>query len=226
MSADLSNALPLILLGLFLLVVGIWVISRSLRKAKIIEDGAPPLARDVLDEGAQRAQRNQALIDSAPAAAVKVDTVSAAANTQAVAAAPLGTDAEAGPVITPTVATPAPKPAPTQAPAPAQAPAETPATEMGAEIAPELADSPAAAASPDDLARIKGVGPKLVSLLGELGITSYAQIAAWGDADIERVDAQLGRFKGRITRDQWVEQAKLLCAGDEAAFTDKFGRNG
>lgn len=223
MSADLSNALPLILLGLVLLVFGIWVISRALRKAKVIEDGAPPLARDVLDEGAERAQRNQALIDSAPAAVAKADTVSAAANTQAVAAAPLGTDAEAGPVIKPTVAVPAPTPAP------ATEPAETPATEMGAEIAPELADSPAgsaAAASPDDLARIKGIGPKLVALLGELGITTYVQIASWEPADIERIDAQLGRFSGRITRDQWVEQAKLLCAGEEAAFTAKFGRNG
>ena len=219
MPADLSNHLPLILLGLVLLIVGIWVISRSLRKAKVIEDGAPPLARDVLDEGAQRAQRNQALIDSAPAAALKADTVSAAANTQAVAAAPLGTDAEAGPVITPTVAVPAPKPAP--------APADTPAAEMGAEIAPELADSPAAApAAPDDLARIKGVGPKLVALLDEMGITTFAQIAAWQPADIERIDAKLGRFSGRITRDQWVEQAKLLSAGDEAAFSNKFGRNG
>ena len=218
MSAELSNALPLILLGLFLLVVGIWVISRSLRKAKVVEDGsAAPLARDVLDEGAERAQRNQALIDAAPAAVAKADTVSAAANTQAVAAAPLGTDAEAGPGITPTVV----------APAPAPEPAETPATEMGAEIAPELADSPAAATvAPDDLARIKGIGPKLVALLGELGITTYVQIASWEAADIERIDAQLGRFAGRITRDQWVEQAKLLCAGDEAAFTDKFGRNG
>lgn len=219
MSPELSNALPLILLGLFLLVVGIWVIARSLRKAKVIEDGAPPLARDVLDEGAERAQRNQALIDSAPAGVAKADTVSAAANTQAVAAAPLGTDAEAGPVIKPTVSAPAPTPPP------ATEPAETPSTEMGAEIAPELADSPAAAA-PDDLARIKGIGPKLVALLGELGITSYVQIAAWETADVERIDAQLGRFSGRITRDQWVEQAKLLCAGDEAAFTDKFGRNG
>ena len=68
--------------------------------------------------------------------------------------------------------------------------------------------------------------PKLVALLGELGVTSYAQIAAWDAADVERIDAQLGRFKGRITRDQWVAQAQLLAAQDEAGFTEKFGRNG
>jgi predicted flap endonuclease-1-like 5' DNA nuclease len=63
-------------------------------------------------------------------------------------------------------------------------------------------------------------------LLGELGVTSFAQIAAWSDADVTRIDAQLGRFKGRITRDQWIEQARLLSAGDEAGFAAKFGQNG
>ena len=83
-----------------------------------------------------------------------------------------------------------------------------------------------AAAHGDDLTRIKGLGPKLAALLGELGITTYAQIAAWDAAEIERIDAKLGRFSGRITRDQWVEQAKLLAAGDESSFVAKFGQNG
>ncbi|GIX20536.1 MAG: hypothetical protein KatS3mg120_2212 [Erythrobacter sp.] len=65
-----------------------------------------------------------------------------------------------------------------------------------------------------------------MTLLGELGVTSYAQIAAWSEADVARIDAQLGRFKGRITRDQWIEQARLLAAGDEAAFAARFGNNG
>lgn len=210
MPATMSAALPLIILGLVLLVVAVWLLSRAGRKAKVIEDGsAAPLARDVLDEGAARAQRNQALIDAAPAA--------------------VKTTPEP-------VAAPAPTPAPAPVPAPepvaeTPAPAPTPAAELGAEAAPEVAHAPAAVtasgtASADDLARIKGVGPKLVALLGELGITAYAQIAGWSDADVERIDAQLGRFKGRITRDQWIEQAKLLAEGDEATFTDKFGRNG
>lgn len=78
----------------------------------------------------------------------------------------------------------------------------------------------------DDLKRIKGVGPKLVSMLNEQGITTFAQIAAWSDADVERVDASLGRFQGRIARDKWVEQAKLLAAGDESGFSATFGNNG
>jgi predicted flap endonuclease-1-like 5' DNA nuclease len=87
--------------------------------------------------------------------------------------------------------------------------------------------APAAAtvqAPGDDLARIKGVGPKLVALLQGLGVTAFAQIAAWDDADVERIDAQLGAFAGRIRRDNWIEQARLLAEGDTAAYEAKFGK--
>lgn len=172
MSPDLMSYLPLILLGLVALVLGAWVLARMSRRAKVVQDDStPPLARDVLDEGAAPAQRNQALIDAVPAA-VKPEPVT---------------------------------PAPAATPAAASQP------------------SPAGA---DDLTRIKGLGPKLVTLLGGLGITTYAQIAGWSDSDVERIDAQLGRFAGRITRDQWVEQAKLLLAGDENAYAARFGNNG
>ena len=75
----------------------------------------------------------------------------------------------------------------------------------------------------DDLTRIKGLGPKLAATLGELGVARFDQIAAWSDADIDRIDAQLGRFQGRIRRDEWVAQARLLAAGDTAGFQDRFG---
>ncbi len=75
----------------------------------------------------------------------------------------------------------------------------------------------------DDLTRLKGVGPKLAAQLGGMGVTGFAQIAAWDDADIDRIDAHLGRFQGRIRRDGWVEQARLLAAGDTAGFAARFG---
>ncbi|AUX70415.1 hypothetical protein CHX26_13745 [Porphyrobacter sp. HT-58-2] len=194
MSDQFSAALALIVLSLALLIVAVWFLMRANRKAKIVEDGsAPALARDVLAEGAAPAQRNQALIDAAPAVAKAVPAPAPA---------------------------PAPAPEPISQPAPAPEPAPVPAP---------VAEAPAPAPAPvaaDDLSRIKGIGPKLVALLGELGVTSFAQIAGWSDEDITRVDAQLGRFAGRITRDQWVEQARLLSAGDEAGFAEKFGRNG
>ena len=89
-----------------------------------------------------------------------------------------------------------------------------------------VAPAPAAASGADDLLLIKGLGPKIKAQLAELGITSFAQIAAWSEADIDRIDAQLGRFQGRIRRESWVEQARLLAAGDMAGFAQRFGNNG
>jgi len=94
------------------------------------------------------------------------------------------------------------------------------AADMGAtEVAPGLPHLPA-----DDLTRIKGVGPKLSTLLGQLGVTSFAQIAAWTDADLARIDPQLGAFAGRPARDKWVEQARFLAAGDAAGYEAQFGK--
>ncbi len=64
--------------------------------------------------------------------------------------------------------------------------------------------------SPDDLKRIKGVGKALEQRLRELGVESYAHIAAWTDADVARIEAGLSSIPGRIRRDGWVEQAKKL----------------
>lgn len=83
-----------------------------------------------------------------------------------------------------------------------------------------------AAGPPDDLARLKGVGPKLVAMLNGLGVTRYDQVAAWSDTDLDAIDSQLGNFRGRARRDLWVEQAKLLAAGDTVGFEARFGKLG
>lgn len=90
--------------------------------------------------------------------------------------------------------------------------------------APATASPAVASASGDDLLKLKGVGPKLNALLIELGVTRYAQIAGWSDADIAAIDAKLGNFKGRPVRDQWIDQAKYLAAGDQAGFEAKYGK--
>ena len=148
---------PYLLAALFIGLALAWLLFAANRKTRVTSD-----KRDVLDEGAAPAARNQALIDDAPA--VKRD------------------------------------------------------------------DTPAAAAPPppqdgDDLTRIKGVGAKLVTLLASHGVVRFEQIAAWDDAEIDRIDAQLGRFEGRIRRDNWTEQAKLLASGDTQAFDEKFGNS-
>ena len=97
----------------------------------------------------------------------------------------------------------------------------------GAAVNTGVAQEEAAQAAPegaDDLTRLKGVGPKLATQLNTLGVTSFAQIASWSEADIDRIDDQLGRFKGRIRRDNWIEQAKLLNSGDTAAYEARFGK--
>jgi predicted flap endonuclease-1-like 5' DNA nuclease len=121
--------------------------------------------------------------------------------------------------------TPPPAVAAAVAAEPAVAPVAEPAP-VAAPVTPEPAlTSPAVASGAgDDLLKLKGVGPKLNALLIELGVTHYAQIASWSDADIAAIDAKLGNFKGRPVRDQWIDQAKYLAAGDQAGFEAKYGK--
>jgi predicted flap endonuclease-1-like 5' DNA nuclease len=68
----------------------------------------------------------------------------------------------------------------------------------------------AAVGAPDDLLKIKGIGPKLNGVLVGLGITRFDQIAAWTAGDVDKVDDHMPEFQGRIARDEWIPQAKLL----------------
>ncbi|MEP5938450.1 MAG: hypothetical protein ABJ239_08995 [Erythrobacter sp.] len=159
---------PYLIIAALIGVAIAWFTFVATRKTSVATN-----KRDVLDEGAAPAARNQSLIDT-PAAATTSDTVV--------------------------------ENAPEAAPPPAQA-AVQPASDG------------------DDLSRIKGLGPKLVAMLQAQGITQFQQIASWDEAEIDRIDATLGRFQGRIQRDNWVEQAKMLAIGEDSAFAEKFGRN-
>ena len=74
---------------------------------------------------------------------------------------------------------------------------------------------------PDDLKLIKGVGPKLEKLLHTLGFFHFDQVASWTDAEVAWVDQNLEGFKGRVSRDDWVAQAKQLAVGDLTEFAAK-----
>ena len=135
----------------------------------------------------------------------------------------------------PAAVKPVANPAPTVAPAPAAAPAAAepaPAAAKPKKAAPTPATAPAPAAAPagtqgpgkrpaalsaardnrpDDLKRIKGIGPKLEKLCNSLGFYHFDQIAAWSDEEIAWVDQNLEGFKGRVVRDTWVAQAKELA---------------
>ena len=101
----------------------------------------------------------------------------------------------------------------------AEAPKATKAEAVPASVA---GQKPASLSAPrggkaDDLKIIKGVGPKLEILLHSLGFYHFDQIAAWTDAELAWVDDNLEGFKGRASRDAWVEQAKALAAGTPPA---------
>lgn len=106
-----------------------------------------------------------------------------------------------------------------------------PAAEKAASVSapkPSLEDKnrPAGIARPadvDDLKLISGVGPKIEGTLHELGIFTFAQVAAWKKAEREWVDGYLN-FKGRIERDDWVKQAKALAKGGVAEYIRVFGK--
>lgn len=173
-----TNWLLILLVAVAAIVIA-WYIFHAARRTRVTGE-----TRDVLDEGATPAARNQALIDALPATA-------------------------ASPMI-----------APVAPPGLAGA-----GLAVEAAVAENVASDPASGtpAGADDLARLKGVGPKLVAQLNALGINRFAQIAGWTESDIDRIDAELGRFSGRIRRDSWVEQARLLSVGDESAFAARFG---
>lgn len=146
---------------------------------------------------------------------------------------------------------PAAAPTPPPAPVPAPTPAPTPAEDERPAEAP-LADEPIAAAAPLDatpasiaadtpspapaapsadpgaqqVSLLKGLGPKIAARLAELGITRVDQLAWIDDAEAAELDAQLSPFEGRMERDRWREQARLLASGDRAAYEAQFGKLG
>ncbi len=73
----------------------------------------------------------------------------------------------------------------------------------------------------DDLKQIKGVGPKLEKLLNSMGFWHFDQVAAWSADEVAWVDANLTGFKGRVSRDNWMEQARLLASGGQTEFSKR-----
>jgi NADH-quinone oxidoreductase subunit E len=65
--------------------------------------------------------------------------------------------------------------------------------------------------TPDDLKKIKGIGPKFEGDLNAKGIYYFRQIGAWKAADIKMVEGVIDSFPGRIKRDEWVKQGKALA---------------
>lgn len=99
----------------------------------------------------------------------------------------------------------APAPEPVRAPAAALA--------MAAAAVKPVFMTAARGGKPDDLKIIKGIGPKLEEMLHGMGVFHFDQIARWTAAEVAWVDDNLEGFKGRVSRDEWVAQARILAAG-------------
>ncbi|MBV0911432.1 NADH-quinone oxidoreductase subunit E [Anianabacter salinae] len=109
--------------------------------------------------------------------------------------------------------------------APAKGTGHPPATEPG-EAAERPQKKPQSLSGPrgggaDDLKKIKGVGPKLEQLLQSLGFYHFDQIAGWTEEEVAWVDENLEGFRGRVTRDDWQAQAKVLASGGETDFSKR-----
>jgi predicted flap endonuclease-1-like 5' DNA nuclease len=76
----------------------------------------------------------------------------------------------------------------------------------------------------DDLCRLKGVGPKFADALHAAGFYNFGQLAGLSPVEIERLDEQLGAFRGRLARDRIVEQADYLARNDTDGFEQRFGK--
>ena len=104
-----------------------------------------------------------------------------------------------------------PKPAP-KPKAEKPAPAPEPKAEKSKAKKPQVLYTDGATdGDPDDLKKIKGIGPKFEGDLNAKGVYYFRQIAAWSAKDIKMVDEIIDSFPGRIERDEWVKQAKKLA---------------
>lgn len=204
---------------------------------------APPVAATPPPAAPKAAPAAKLMDDPKPASKTAPAKTQAPLKAAATKAAPAIAVKPASKAESPKIAAPkavatkvtAPKPAATPAVKPKADP--VPKAKQAAKIAvaptvavkPNAAPKPKAVAKPvipDNLELLKGVGPKLNGLLKSMGITSFDQVANWTATDIAEVDAKLGTFAGRIRRDNWTDQAKLLLVGDVAGFEKKYGALG
>ncbi|TPM09005.1 proton-conducting membrane transporter [Mesorhizobium sp. B2-3-11] len=169
--------------------------------------------------GAKASSQPPAALMSTPAVG---KSASATAKPAAAKAAPAKTAPKPAAAKSATASAAAAKASPTKAPA-TKTPAKTSAAPKAAPAAKKAATAAAKPASgkPDNLRRLIGIGPVNEKLLKAQGVTSFAQIAAWTSADIKRIEDVMN-FDGRIARERWIEQAKLLAAGNEAEFARQF----
>jgi predicted flap endonuclease-1-like 5' DNA nuclease len=170
---------------------------------------------------AKASSQAPAALISTPATAKSAPAKSAPAKSAPAKSAPAKSAATKPAAAKPAAKTPATKTAAAPKPAAKAAAPRTAAARAGPAKKTAPASGKTATGKADNLRRLIGIGPVNEKLLKGLGVTSYAQIAAWTAADVKRIEDVLN-FDGRIAREQWIEQAKLLAAGNEKEFARRF----
>ena len=84
----------------------------------------------------------------------------------------------------------------------------------------------ARAGGADNLKQIKGVGPQLEKMLNKLGVYHFDQVASWRAKEVKWVDENLEGFNGRVSRDEWVKQSKVLAKGGVTEFSKRVKKGG
>lgn len=120
-------------------------------------------------------------------------------------------------------AKPASKPAASKAANAKPAPKQAASGNTGTPKKPRALKEPRKAGA-DNLKEIKGIGPALEKMLNGMGFYHFDQVAKWTADEVAWVDDNLEGFKGRVSRDEWVKQARTLAAGGETAFSKRVNK--
>lgn len=203
--------------------------SRRVDHGMPVPKGADPAAAIPKDEPAPPAA--EPVVATSPPPAAEPAPV-AASSPEPVAETPAAPAPPPAAVEPPVAAVAAAAPAPEPAPAPASgADSGSPVSDVShlRSVRSEALigeDGGRASLRPagdlDDLKRIRGIGVLIEKKLNSLGVTHYEQVANWTGADIERISRILD-FKGRIERENWIEQARILATGGQTEFSRRGG---
>jgi len=219
MTAELSQYLPFIVAAGAIICIALWLLFGP----------SKPTAAPVETEAKPKVAAPPAAAPKAPAPKAKAPAKSKAPAKPKATAPKAEVKAPAAKAAAPKVAKPkaaAPKPTVAKDVAPKAEKPKAPKAAAPKAAAPKAAAPKAAKAAkgPDNLRLIKGLGPKLNTMLNDLGVTRFDQIAGLDAKAVAALDAKLGTFAGRITRDNFVDQAGLLAKGDVAGFEAKYGK--
>lgn len=205
-----------LIIGIVVAIIVWWLLNMAWGDSGSAESA--PMSSSVPASGASST--------AASSSAAATSTTAAASTSAAVATAPSTAPAvEAKPAAKPKTAAKPKAAAKSKAAAKPKAASKPARKPVAADGRPEALKKPRAGGA-DDLKQIKGVGPKMEKMLNGMGFYHFDQVAGWRAKEVKWVDDNLEGFKGRVSRDEWVKQAKVLAKGGTTEFSKKVKKGG